>query len=235
MSRFILLIALLASTLFPGLPAIAGGLNDTGITTCSDATQNGLPCPVAGFPGQDAEYGTNTFNFTKLDASGNALPASATNHTCVLDNVTGLVWEVKTADGGLRDQKWSYTWYDSSAPGGNPGTASGGTCHDTGRCDTEKFTQDVNAAGLCGFHDGVCPTRKNWRVSLITAFPILALLSIRATFRIRHPIGSGHRPRVRMFRVTRGMSSSTTAMSATTSAVVVVPFASRGADKLLFL
>jgi hypothetical protein len=31
----------------------------------------------------------------------------------VRDNVTGLVWEVKTADGGLRDQKWSYTWYDS--------------------------------------------------------------------------------------------------------------------------
>ncbi len=160
MPRFLLLIALLASALFPGLPASAGGLNDTGITTCSNATQNGLPCPVAGFPGQDAEYGTNGFNFTKLDASGNALPASATNHTCVLDNVTGLVWEVKTADGGLRDQKWTYTWYDSSAPGGNPGTASGGTCHDTGRCDTEKFTLDVNTAGLCGFHDWRMPNLK---------------------------------------------------------------------------
>ena len=41
------------------LPAThAAGLNDTGITTCSNATQNGLPCPVAGFPGQDAECRT---------------------------------------------------------------------------------------------------------------------------------------------------------------------------------
>lgn len=30
-------------------------LNDTGITTGSNETQNGLPCPVAGFPGQDGE------------------------------------------------------------------------------------------------------------------------------------------------------------------------------------
>ncbi|CAK0755237.1 exported hypothetical protein [Gammaproteobacteria bacterium] len=160
MNRLILLLILLASPLFPGLSAHATGLNDTGIKTCSDATQNGLTCPVPGFPGQDAEYGTNSFDFTKLDASGNALPASATNHVCVRDNVTGLTWEVKTADGGLRDQKWTYTWYDSSAPGGNPGTASGGTCHDTGRCDTEKFVQDVNAAGLCGFKDWRMPNPK---------------------------------------------------------------------------
>jgi len=160
MNRFLLLLALLVSALFPGPSVHATGLNDTGITTCSNATQNGLPCPVAGFPGQDAEYGTNGFDFTKLDASGNALSASATNHTCVQDNVTGLVWEVKTADGGLRDQRWTYTWYNSSSTDGNLGTASGGTCHDTGRCDTEKFTQDVNAAGLCGFHDWRMPNPK---------------------------------------------------------------------------
>ncbi|CAK0753983.1 exported hypothetical protein [Gammaproteobacteria bacterium] len=52
--------------------AQSGSLNDTGITTCSDATQNGLPCPVTGFPGQDAEYGTNSFDFTKLDTKGQA-------------------------------------------------------------------------------------------------------------------------------------------------------------------
>jgi len=135
-------------------------LNDTGITTCSDGTQNGLPCPVAGFPGQDAEYGTNGFDFTKLDANGNVLPASATNHTCVRDNVTGLIWEVKTNDGTLRDKGWTYTWYDPNAPGGNPGTASGGVCHDTGRCDTEKYAQDVNATGLCGFQDWRVPAVK---------------------------------------------------------------------------
>jgi hypothetical protein len=44
--------------------AVTAGINDTGITTCSNATQNGLTCPVAGFPGQNSEYGTNSFNFT---------------------------------------------------------------------------------------------------------------------------------------------------------------------------
>ena len=95
-------------------PAHATALNDTGITTCSNETQNGLPCPVAGYPRQDAEYGTNKFDFTKIDANGNALPVTATNHSCVKDNVTGLMWEVKTDDGGLRDKDWYYTWYDST-------------------------------------------------------------------------------------------------------------------------
>ena len=151
-----LLVGLAAS--FSG--AHAGGLNDTGIKTCSNATENGLPCPVAGFPGQDAEYGSNGFDFTKLDANGNALPASATNHACVRDNVTGLTWEVKTANGSLRDKNWTYTWYDSNPAtnGGALGTASGGACHDTGRCDTEKYAQDVNATGLCGFRDWRIPT-----------------------------------------------------------------------------
>ena len=134
------------------------GINDTGITTCANATQNGLPCPVAGFPRQDAEYGTNSFSFTKLDANGNALPATATNHSCVQDNITGLMWEVKTADGGLRDKGWTYTWYSSIIPNGAPNNVpSGGTCQTAGRCDTEKFVADVNTAGLCGHNDWRLP------------------------------------------------------------------------------
>jgi hypothetical protein len=82
----------------------------------------------------------------------------------VRDNVTGLVWEVKTADGGLRDQKWSYTWYDSVHNySGNAGTASDtGTanCKTPGRCDTEKYVADVKATALCGFTDWRMPTRK---------------------------------------------------------------------------
>jgi len=119
------------------IPQASATLNDTGITTCSNATQNGLPCPVAGFPGQDAEYGTNGFNFTKLDTNGNALPASATNHVCVRDNVTGLTWEVKTNDGGLRDMNKTYTW--DNAP---------------------SYATAVNAAGLCGFKDWRIPNPK---------------------------------------------------------------------------
>ena len=42
---------------------------------------------------------------------------------------------------------------------GGVGTATGGTCATTGRCDTEKFVSDVNAAGLCGAADWRMPTK----------------------------------------------------------------------------
>ena len=153
------------------VPVGTGRLNDTGITTCSNATQNGLTCPVTGFPGQDAEYGRDQthnddsdghagFSFTKLDADGNPLPASAAAWSCVRDNVTGLIWEVKTDDSGLRDKDWTYSWYnpDAATNGGSPGTPDGGNnCFNTARCDTQSYVADVNAQGLCGAHDWRLP------------------------------------------------------------------------------
>ncbi len=61
--------------------------------------------------------------------------------------------------------KYYYLWYnsDSNINGGGAGTASGPlgtTCHQAGRCDTEKFVQDVNAVGLCGASDWRLPTAK---------------------------------------------------------------------------
>lgn len=112
-------------------------LNDTGITFCSDASQNNLRCPVTGFSGQDAEYGINGFSFTKLDAAGVEMPATATNHSCVRDNVTGLMWEVKTDDGGAHDQDWTFTWNY-----------------------TERYAQYINELGLCGFRDWRVPAVK---------------------------------------------------------------------------
>ena len=107
--------------------------------------------------------GETGFDFTALNASGQpATPtAGATPHSCVRDNITGLVWEVKTADGGLRDRNWTYTWYASlHNQGGKPGMASGGSCKNTGRCDTEKYVADVRATALCGFSDWRMPSRQ---------------------------------------------------------------------------
>ncbi len=80
-------------------------------------------CPKAGYPGQDAQVGrdadqstsTNNdadgrrgFNFTKIGADGKALviqnqawsntdlETAGSKWSCVKDNVTGLIWEVKT-------------------------------------------------------------------------------------------------------------------------------------------
>lgn len=171
--------------LFFMIPAVhADGLNDTGIGFCVDGSANTADCAtVSGdggaYPRQDARYGrdaaatagqltksgggANGFDFTPITNSGGILLTFSTigygsgDWACTLDNRTGLVWEVKTADGGLRDQSWTYTWYDSSLNyGGSHGTPSGGTCMTAGRCDTEKYVADVNATALCGHN--------NWRV-----------------------------------------------------------------------
>jgi hypothetical protein len=146
-------------------------LNDTGIDGCTDASQNNLTCPVTDYPGQDAEYGRDVahnddsdgqagFSFTKLDANGNPLPVGAASWSCVRDNVTGLIWEVKTDDGGLRDKDGTYTWYnpDATTNGGSTGTQGGGACTGSA-CDTDAFVQAVNAQGLCGASDWRLPSR----------------------------------------------------------------------------
>lgn len=145
-------------------------LNDTGITACSDGSNNGLACPVTSYPEQDAEYGRDVtyndnsnghaaFDFTKLDSTGQALPANANQWFCVKDNVTGLIWEVKTDEGGLRDKDHTYTWYNPTGvnDGGSAGTRSGGICFQNGSCDTYSYVQKVNEQGLCGKNDWRLP------------------------------------------------------------------------------
>jgi len=143
--------------------------NDTGVTDCNNNTlQNKITCPVTDFPGQDAEYGRDTansdnsdghagFSFTKLDNQGNTLSAGTNTWTCIKDNVTGLIWEVKTDDGSLRDKRWFYTWLDSSTTPWT-GTTNGGFCYDKTNCDTEKYIQQVNNETLCGASDWRLPT-----------------------------------------------------------------------------
>jgi hypothetical protein len=112
--------------------------------------------------------GTKGFDYTKIANDGSELTAGATlgaaagDWACTKDNITGLTWEVKTTS-GLRNKDSNYSWYssDSSTNGVNAGTANGGTCDESARCDTEKFVADVNSAVLCGFFSGWrMPTRR---------------------------------------------------------------------------
>jgi hypothetical protein len=107
------------------------------------------------------------FVWTKLDANGTPLPDQSVPFgsgawSCIRDEVTGLVWEVKTDAGDLRDKDWTYSWYDPSGvgTGGDPGAAGGGSCGGTVSCDTQAFVAAVNAAGLCGKQDWRLPTRE---------------------------------------------------------------------------
>jgi hypothetical protein len=62
--------------------------------------------------GEDADYTINPPAYTKQDASGNDLDSDAAHWVMVRDDVTGLVWEVKTDDGGIHDKDNTYTWQD---------------------------------------------------------------------------------------------------------------------------
>lgn len=156
---------------------VHAALNDTGITEVANAEGHSLRRDTAGYPGQDARHGRDAaalagrlkkigggskgFDFTKLDARGAPLPASAKEWGCVRDNVTGLIWEAKTADHGLRDWRNHYSWYnpDNAVNGGHPGEKNGGKCAGGIDCDTYAYTQAVNALKLCGYADWRLPDR----------------------------------------------------------------------------
>ncbi len=185
---------LAVSNMVAAVPKPPVALNDTGITTCSDASNNNLPCPVKGFPNQDAQSGRDVsqkdnsnghagFSFSKISGTGVVLAATAPRWNCVKDNVTGLLWEVKTDNNGLHDKDWTYTWYnpDSTKNGGFAGYQNSGFCGGTSACDTDAYVKAVNAASWCGY--------KNWRLPTVDELSGIASLD-----RYNPSIDSGYFP-----------------------------------------
>src|SRR5690554_3331667 len=153
---------------------------DFGVTqTESNWDNGGFVIPA----GQDATHGRDAlavqgklekigdghagFDFTKLDEDGNELPYSAEQYACVRDNHTNLIWEVKQdtpVKDDLHSGKAGFLWYNSSTNGDFTGMPDAGEpirdikCKNTGRCDTEKFIQDVNEEGYCGLNHWRLPT-----------------------------------------------------------------------------
>lgn len=97
------------------------------------------------------------FDFTRLNANGDEQDGSADSWSCVRDNVTGLVWEVKADDGSFQDGGFTYSWYSEEVNGGFEGdeTGANATCLLT-NCNTSAYVAAVNAQGLCGFMIGDC-------------------------------------------------------------------------------
>ncbi|MCI5149236.1 MAG: DUF1566 domain-containing protein, partial [Candidatus Electrothrix sp. MAN1_4] len=169
-------------------------LNDTGITWSGNyASGNNTSCVSSTTPdgdnvvaAQDCSHGRDVthnddsdghagFSYTKLDSNGVPLANqnadyATTPWACVQDNVTGLIWEVKTDDDGLHDKDDTYNWYntDPSTNGGWDGYADddGNICYGYNSgdsatfCNTEAYVNRVNAAGWCGASDWRMPTRK---------------------------------------------------------------------------
>ena len=169
---------------------VAVPLNDTGITWSGNyASGNNTECIASMTPdgdnvvaaqdcshGRDATHNDDSdghagFSYTKLDSNGVPLANqnadyATTPWACVRDNVTGLIWEVKTYS-GLHSKYDAYTWYNTNpnTNGGADGSADhgGDICYgyDSSNpstfCNTEAYVNRVNAAGWCG--------ASNWRMS----------------------------------------------------------------------
>jgi PKD repeat protein len=166
----------------------SGLLNDTGFLTCADysvgysnsptarlnCTQTtdlqGDPIPIAqdALFGRDAKVASGSiiklgagkagFDFTKLDANGDTLPASATVWSCIRDNNTKLIWENKTVDGGLHDSATLYSWYSSNAATNGGIAGSNQTTN-----NTQSFVAAVNSSNFCGASDWRIPDHEELR------------------------------------------------------------------------
>ncbi len=162
------------------LVTVTGKLNDTGIDWFAGLGSNFLASEPEGYEGQDAALGRDAlaaaglltkigggvagFDFTKLVGDGNPLADQGADYAttpwdCVRDNVTSLIWEVKTDDGGLRDNNATYSWYsaDPATNGGSDGFKGLGSCAGSIDCDTAAYVAAANAAELCGYNDWRLP------------------------------------------------------------------------------
>jgi len=206
-SRLLTFFAFAAGIALP-ISLRAQSLPDTGQDRCYDGSSMGA-CSSANtgdtstYPRQDGRYGRDQavvlgglskigggqkgFDYTKLDASGNALSiqnggwatssgydsgseAAGTKWSCIQDNITGLIWEVKTHDAtpALRDWTNTYTWYNANASmnSGNAGSTGTDTCNATltpvygAYCNTHNYISAVNAANLCGHNDWRLPNTR---------------------------------------------------------------------------
>jgi uncharacterized protein (TIGR02145 family) len=105
--------------------------------------------------GEDSDYSRNPQSYTKLASGGVELPDTDTSSDgwiMVKDNITGLIWEIKTDDGSIHDKDNTSMWCDSNS------TTNGG---DSGTCDeidTETFIDTLNNSSFGGFSDWRMPT-----------------------------------------------------------------------------
>lgn len=155
-----------------------GDMNDTGITltepflinsdrTCDKNALSNQDC----IHGRDYNLNDNSdgvagFSFTKIDKDGKARPKNDTEWKCVRDNVTGLVWEVKSNSSA----NIKYTQYlpsfgskfdlnENRIDGGDDGIWAG----IQGRDSTAQYIETKNREELCGFKDWRLPTRRELR------------------------------------------------------------------------
>ncbi|SFC18243.1 Protein of unknown function [Marinospirillum celere] len=144
---------------FSQIRTAAGQLNDSGALRCyaphtgvaggfdvADCTAATVIAGQDSLVGRDADNptklgsGSGGFDFTKLDSNGHPV-TDGSAHSCVRDNLTGLVWEVKTT--ANRDTR--YVWGDLSNQ-----NVTAANVHD--------LVAETNSDNLCGLTNWRLPT-----------------------------------------------------------------------------
>ena len=95
---------------------------------------------------------------TKLDGHGKDLADNATKWSCVKDNVSGLIWEVKTDDGGIHDKDNTYRWGGVTALGRDHRYPQR-KYYD----DWNELVKGANRNRFCSYRDWRVPTREELR------------------------------------------------------------------------
>ncbi|MCF7988594.1 MAG: DUF1566 domain-containing protein [Methylovulum sp.] len=128
-----------------------------------------------------------TTGYSKIANDGSLLADTAVLGTgakawaCTRDNGTGLVWEVKTDDGGLRDKDNTYSWYDPNPAtngdfagyqsNGDTSPYLGGICTGGILCNTDAYKNAVNTKKLCGYGDWRVPSFNDlWGLNVTTGY-----------------------------------------------------------------
>ncbi|WP_416886714.1 hypothetical protein, partial [Marinospirillum sp.] len=96
---------------FPNAISSCDSLSTGAAMWPTDVLSGAVALPAGRVPQQDGNTGRDAnaqllkigsgeagFDYTKLDSSGNAVAANATNHECFRDNVTGLVWQASASN-----------------------------------------------------------------------------------------------------------------------------------------
>ena len=146
-------------------------IDDEGTITSDDLNLDGDTEDLIFLEGEDCEHGRDVtandpsdghagFSYTRLNSDGSEYSGSGDYATepwaCVLDNVTGVIWEVKTTDGGTHDTNIEYTWYNADGVDID-GTIFRGS--DNGiDPTTQELVDATNAEQLCGLSNWRLPT-----------------------------------------------------------------------------
>lgn len=155
--------------------SLAGLLNGCGGSSAQNTVIGGTTAPVI-----SPVAASKTFTEVKV--------ADVT--TCVIDNSTNLMWEVKTDEApgtapDFRDKDYGYNWGTEGKAAGTAATANlldtrKPPCQASGtimtKCTTDAYVKAVNAAALCGYTNWRLPTTKELLGLIDTSRPARAFI-----------------------------------------------------------